>query len=121
MKENYKRAVDHLENLKDEWQDRMDLNHYDITHRYMEAYRDDDHLILADTTAFWEYRHATVKFWLPAIVRLDPPEIEDTLVHEYTHILTASMESKFPEKHADLREFAVESIARALLRNKRYK
>ena len=118
MKANYELVKHAVESLKDEWQSRMDLGHVAITHTYLPAFNEDDHLIVAQTNAMWEYRSATVRWWLAGAARLDHREIEDTLVHEYTHILLAPIESKIPDKHLELKEFAVESVARALMRSK---
>jgi hypothetical protein len=118
MKANYELVKGAVEGLKDEWQTRMDLGHVAITHTYLPTFNEDDHLTVAQTEAMWEYRSATVKWWLPSAARLDRREIEDTLVHEYTHILLAPIELKIPDKHLELKEFTVESIARALIRSK---
>lgn len=118
MKANYELVKHTIEGLKDDWQTRMDLGHFSIQHTYLESFNEEDHLIIAQTQAMWEYRHAVIKWWLPSAARLDRKELEDTLVHEYTHILMSPIESKISDKHLELKEFTVESIARALLRSK---
>jgi hypothetical protein len=118
MKANYELVKHAIDGMKDEWQDRMDLGHVAITHSYLEAFNETDHLTVAETQAMWEYRTANVRWWLPSAARLDMKELESTLVHEYTHILLAPVELKIPDKHLELKEFTVESIARALLRSK---
>lgn len=91
---------------------------YVVHHRFMEsiAGEDDDSRIVAETVADWEYRQARIKWYLPVIAGLDDDELLADAVHEYVHVLTASMESEIHAKHAKQCEFAVESIARVLLR-----
>lgn len=114
MNRNYETAVKQIEGMRKDWQDVMGLGWIDIDHKYLEVYNEDDHQTIADTEALWQYRIATVRWYLPSVVRLDYEDIEDALVHEYTHILIAPIESKLPEKHIDLCEFTVEGIVKAI-------
>lgn len=116
MNPNYTRTIDDIEAMRYDWQESLGLEWMDITHRYLETFNDADHLTVADTEAMWEYRVATVRFFLPSVVRLERDDLEATLIHEYTHILLAPIESKLAEKHTELKEFTIEGITKALRR-----
>jgi len=42
----------------------------------------------------WEYRHATIEFYLPACQEIDDDKLEYFFVHECCHILVNEMASK---------------------------
>ena len=88
---------------------------YTIEHRYIDGLRSDDEAtVIADTECQWEYRQACIRWFLPAVARLDDWEIESTVVHEFVHVLNNSAESN-PDEDEKLKEFACESLALAFL------
>lgn len=115
MKEQYQHAIDRVEKHAKPLQSEMGIDWVDINHRYLDGLKDNDASIVAEADPIWEYRTATVKWYLPALVRLDEKEVEHTIAHEYIHVMMAPIESKIPDKHAELKEFVVEGLAKAII------
>lgn len=91
-----------------------------VDHRFLEAFRErgeeDEPLIIADTTAYWEYRSACIRWFLPAAIRLDDAALENAVLHELVHVLVNPMECRLTdEKDTDLNEFTVETITLAIM------
>lgn len=89
-----------------------------VDHAFLASYKDEDHLVLADTESSWQYQHAKIRWFLPACTRLSDRDILETVIHEYVHVLHASLEKLLPEEHQthDQLEFATELTARAMVR-----
>lgn len=115
MLPQYKATKKTILALCKKWEGLIDLSWVTLEHRFSETYRDDDHLTVADTEAFWEYRAARITWYLPSVVRLDEKGIEGCLVHELVHVLLGPIERHIPNKRNEQSEFAVESVSRALI------
>lgn len=61
----------------------------DMQLEYVNAPNADDIRTTASATSSWEYRFATLTFYMPKIAELDDEELEDVLVHEIAHLLVA--------------------------------
>lgn len=106
-------AYEHVRQVVDalwQWQDRLELSHYTISHAFVETTDDDS---IADTTAQWQYRQAHIKWYLPTAATETDESIERTYVHELVHVALEPME-KFVKGHDDECELAAENITRAI-------
>lgn len=63
----------------------------------------------------WQYRAATITFNLGATKDLTEERLEETVVHELSHLLVGSILDYSTEAQCQMTEFAVTSVARALL------
>lgn len=86
-----------------------------IVHVFDEKVAEDT--TLASTVANWEYRNAAITWNLPAVARVLTATLESTMVHEMVHVLLNPVESHLPDKPHVIacKEFAVESVARAIV------
>lgn len=127
VKPQFQDSVDFLEERSPIWQERMGLGHFEIAHHYLDAGSD---LVLGSRpknrpgvvrcgfgmpsgettyTAFvetrWNYQMADVYFMLPSAIQWSEERLDHTIVHEYSHILTAVeqylLEFKLAEQAAD--------------------
>ena len=103
-----------IETLTRHWQRLADLGWLTIKNVFSEDPSPDPQDI-AWTTTDWEYRRTEITWYLPRVAELELQELEETVVHELAHALVAPMEENLTEKHRKVCEFAVESVARALL------
>lgn len=92
MPENhYNQTIKTIQKLAPIWQTRLGLNHWDITHTYLETYygeeHNEDHKVTATTNAQWQYMDANIKWYLPAAIQHNETTIEKILVHELVHVL----------------------------------
>lgn len=51
---------------------------------------EDDINTTAITTPLWQYKKATMTFYLPALMMLENEEIVETVLHEFVHIILAA-------------------------------
>lgn len=68
------------------------VNYYDDPETVLDKFGNDDAVVLARTTTYWEYGTATIDFNLIGIQQLDNEgEVEMMVVHELCHILVSEM------------------------------
>lgn len=115
MSDDYDDLRDTIMRLAAEWEPRLDLPGIAVRHRFIPTSAEDDPDIVATTQTRWHYRHATIRWYLPACRVLTPRELEDALVHEYAHILLGAIVDRLKANSDEHNEHATESIARALL------
>lgn len=97
----------------DKWVELLDLDWCDITFYRSDSAHEDG--FAADCAAKWQYRHAIVRVYLPAIANHTDGDIEGIIVHELCHILLNPVDSVLPRKFSDQCELATENVARAFL------
>ena len=108
-KEQYKRITDHIDAIKDVWQERLGLSHFEIEHVYLDSFLGDDgeedFKVTACTETRWNYLMAKIKWYLPSATRHSLETIEKVLVHELCHVLLAPeqvlIDAKLAEATAD--------------------
>jgi hypothetical protein len=91
---------------------------FTVKHVFIEASAGDgEETVLANTCAQWEYHAATIKWYLFTCAGVDDRQLEHTVVHELTHVLTDPMESHLRGGKMDKTcEHTVETIAQAIIR-----
>jgi hypothetical protein len=121
-----------------------------VTHRFEEG-MDGDTMMTADrlvsvnktravTVATWQYREATVTWYLGACADLEDDELELICIHEYCHVFTSPLSSMIPSQdastlhssehqamvaaltllRAQVEEFTTETLARVIQRARGY-
>lgn len=97
---------------------------WDVRHLYIESKVDTESPeVLAETEAHWQYHQACIRWSLPNVAGVDDKYLEGTVVHELVHVLVSPIESQLRTDEGDhagivngLCEFAVDEVARAILR-----
>lgn len=112
MLPEYVRAQRAIATAARRWEKRLGLATVTVRHTFLDTVNDE---VIADTNAKWEYREATIRWFLPTCATLTDAQLEATVVHELVHVLLAPMESHVKDRHGEQCEYAVESVARAFL------
>lgn len=87
-----------------------------VTHRRADILPDEPNQgIVAETKVSWEYRQASIIWYVPNVCTIDDAELERIVVHEFVHVLIAPMEARVPDKFVKEREFAVQCLTDAIL------
>lgn len=111
----YQKQKRRVQRYIDKWFKPMDLGWYWVDCEWIRERNEDQPATTAITTAFWQYRHATIKWYMPSVADNDDDYLEGIVVHEFVHILVAPLmkvdtQDDLPLQH----EFATECLARAL-------
>lgn len=69
----------------------------------------------AMTTTNWQYRTASVTFYLPSTSDLNLEQLEEVVVHELSHILCGPIQDMTTDERRDITEHTVTTIARAII------
>ena len=97
---------------------------WDIHHLFIESKVDTESPeVLAETECHWQYHQATIRWSLPNVAGVHDKYLDATVVHELVHVLVSPMETLLrtdENEHSGAVnatcEFAVEAVARAILR-----
>lgn len=104
-----------IQSSVDYWQYQMDLDSVKINNLFYKSKSDD----IARVEPTWEYRRATIQWFMRNTIELDQSELDEAVTHELTHIIVAPMADFLPEEHIKLEEFVVEGLSRIILKIKR--
>lgn len=117
MKAIYVLETLRVEQLVDLWKDRLGFRYLglDVTVRCDQHYAESSHFTCADTEFDWEYRAGAITFYLPACCPKTEDELSEIVVHELIHVMLAPMEDVIKSRYNKQIEFAVETVARAIL------
>ena len=99
--------------LSDEWARVMQLSHYTSVHTFEDLHPEEPEPY-AETSVLWQYRHADITWYVDRIAN-DINLLENIVVHELTHLTLASLVEHVSDRYLEQSEFAVESVARALI------
>jgi len=98
-----------------EWEVLLDLPSITVEHVFVPTTRDDDADTAADTDPKWQYRQATIRWYLPVCASMGREALEAVLVHEYAHVLMGAINDRLKPGSDEHAEYATENVARALL------
>ena len=114
MNRRLKATKDRIETLFEFWRAQLGLDWLTIAVGYSEGELAGEPSTCATTTALWQYRDASLMFYLPACALLDDDELERVVVHELVHVLNNPIETHLKGREEHI-EFAAESVTRAIM------
>jgi hypothetical protein len=101
------------------WEHELEMGWLSIGHIFVDQVRgeesDDIESTAAVTYASWEYRHATITWYLPAVGTMTDEALNDVVVHELVHVLLAPLRDHLKPGSIKQEEFATECVARAIV------
>lgn len=98
------------------WEALLGLDYLSIYHRRIDALADEPHQsIIAETKAQWQYKQASILWYVPNVATIEDDQLEGVVIHEFCHVLLASMECLItPTKHREACEYAIQNVADAI-------
>lgn len=100
----------------DKWFKTLGLGWYEIDFEWSREFDGDT---AGRTLSSWQYRSATITFFLPKLALQDDETIERTVVHEMAHVLLSALAQNQTEDdaglHEQINEYATESVTNALI------
>lgn len=112
LERKYRGLTKQLKSWIGDWQEIMGLKDWTFYCAYVPGYNQENKNIRATNNALWEYKSASLTFYLAAMAEDDDDENESTLVHELVHCLVAPLVKK--ESQIKLMEFVVVNTEKAL-------
>lgn len=91
----------------------LELSWITIEHKFNQAPSEDR--AVAETKTDWEYRQATIIWYLPQAALLDTEDLERVAVHEYIHIFLDPLYKLIPDSDdhvATFNEYVTENLTR---------
>lgn len=104
-----------VKKLVSKWYDAMGMGWFHIDFYYERERSEDNPKTLAITQTDWQYRKASITFFMPNVENNDEDYLETAIVHEFVHILISPLcvvnkSEDLPLQH----EYATECLARAM-------
>lgn len=116
---NKQAVVDRIVAMTTALEDEFDLGWVTITHRFNET--DASDRVAAETITDWEYRQASIHWYLPTMSKMTDEEVEATIIHEFVHVLQAPLLDLLPDKKKTdkMSEFTTQSLTLAIMAMRR--
>lgn len=116
--ETYNAQKARIQKLIDRWVEPLGLNWWELSFRYVRVpgeKLDGGWQCIAETSVQWQYLHAIITFWMPVVVDEDDDELEESFVHELTHVLVQEMRETASDQSDEQKhvERVVETLSRA--------
>lgn len=111
----YEKAKKRVQSFIDKWFTTLGLGWWRVDMQWYQSKDDDEIDTAARTTWRWQYRTASINWYLPILAEMNDEKLEATVVHEFAHILTGPMVQNAPEENHQLMEYGTETVARALI------
>lgn len=113
----YNEQKERLEKYLVKWHKLMSMGHYHLKYVYKRDFCVDDksRSTYARTSTSWEYREATIEWYMPSLAKATDDELENIVIHEFCHVQMAPLSQDQPEVMHEQRELATENFTRILL------
>ena len=111
----YEKQKARVKKFWDKWFVPLGLGWFKVKLVYERVADDDEPLRITATYPHWQYRRASVYFYLPLCAEHDDERVEDTVVHEMIHILLAGLHNMDDEEKREITEYTTETLARAVM------
>lgn len=99
----------------DKWFKTMGMNWWRIDMYWERDYDAADDRTAARTSWSWQYRSAVITWFLPVIQNFNDEELENAVVHEFSHILIGAVSQDVLEDKRQLVEYSTENVTRAII------
>lgn len=107
-----------LKALSFKWAERMGLGWYRLHFEWMREYAystsSDRRDTAAETKSYWQYREATITFYLEKLAVFDDDVLEETIIHELAHILVCPNEDFSDDARSQQTEYMTTCVAKAV-------
>lgn len=100
--------------LSREWRDKLGLSSYRLHHTWNRETKDKVDNCGAEVSMRWEYLEADFTWYMPALQELNDDELEETVIHEFCHILIAPLMHEDTEHGRAIYERVTTTVQRAI-------
>lgn len=113
----YKTQKKRVEKYLKKWIKPMGIKWHRLDVIFDRNYEESDKEILANSQSLWQYRKASITFYLPVVDKCSDDDLEHNVVHELVHILLAPLwyNCNKSDEMSQINEYTVESITNAFI------
>lgn len=111
----YREQKARVEKIWDEWYDILAMWWWRIDRTWDRAREENNYDCIAKTSSNWQYRTAHITFYLPTALDLDDSHLEESIVHEFVHVLLAPIQDMRDDQAREITEHTVTTVARTLI------
>lgn len=112
----YREQKKRIQGFADKWFKTMGLGWFKVDFEWS---RLEDGEIAAHTNSSWQYKSAIITWYLPHIAKYDDEVIEQTVVHEFAHVLLSGLAQNMihddEQMAKQVNEYTTELVANAVL------
>lgn len=83
----YKLQKARVNKLLNKWYPMMGVNSWRITYQWSQSPCQDAPTTVGETNSLWQYKKATITWFLPAMVDIDDDHLQDCVIHELLHLV----------------------------------
>lgn len=114
---DYARQKKRVEKYIDKWHRTMGLAWFHIEFIWDREHKTNSPNTVAETNSYWQYKDATITWYLPQIEGMNDERLENVVVHEFCHVLLSGLAQWIDDNpQADqLNEYTTVLVANALL------
>jgi hypothetical protein len=112
----YREQKRRVQKYIDKWREPMGIGWFRVTFEWS---RLEDGETAARTLSSWQYKNATITWFLPHLAKFTDDVVEQTVVHEFAHILLSGLAQN--QIHDDesmanqINEYTTEIVANAVM------
>lgn len=103
----------------DRWFKTLGLGWFKVSMEWTREFCEHNKDTAASTYSSWQYKSATITWYLPKLLLAEDSDIEDTVVHEFCHILLSGLAQNAEDVDGDyarqVNEYTTELVARAVM------
>ena len=104
-----------VEKYIDKWYKTLGLGWHQIDFVWERSRWNENPAACARTECMWQYRNGYITFYLEAVLDMSDEQIENTVVHEFVHVISWPMWENAEAGERKENEYATEEITRAIL------
>lgn len=113
----YAKQKKRVQKYIDKWFKTIGLGWFRVGFEWDRERDDKDSGTVARTYSQWQYKQATITWFLPAVALQPDDELEATVVHEFSHILLSGLAQQTDDDIStkQINEYTTELVANAIM------
>lgn len=113
----YAKQKKRVQKYIDKWHRTMGLGWFHVEFIWDREHKSESPATAALTSSSWQYKEATITWYLPKILEATDERLENIVVHEFCHVLLSGLAQWIDDNpQADqLNEYTTELVANAII------
>lgn len=99
----------------DKWYKTLGMHWWRVDRYWERDYCEDSSSTLMITNSNWEYRTGSIRIYVPSCAEITDEHLEESMVHEFVHILMAPLQDLRDDQARQITEHTVVTLARSII------